>query len=78
MMMLPHYPQSNELTEKDVGTAKDIMQKALKSWKEQCQAMLNYRSASPSNGLLSPSEILNQHTHIDLPMNQLQQVTKGW
>lgn len=55
----PRYPQSNGMAERTIQTVKLILKKCVLDKKDPYLAMLEYRNTPISNGLPSPSQILN-------------------
>ena len=63
-----HYHEGNGLAEKYVDIIKNQLQKALDSKEDPYTSMLIYRTTPCNNQLPSLLELLNKHTHIDVPI----------
>ena len=74
----PHYPQSNGLAEKFVGTIKNLFHKAKEEGQYPYAALMVYRN-TPLNGTLQPPmQILEgRQAHTDLPLLHVAKVQMG-
>lgn len=59
----PHYAQSNGLSERNVCTVKNILQKCFESASDPHMAMICYRATPIDHNLPSPGEILNSRKY---------------
>ena len=59
----PHYPQSNGLSERNVQTVKNILQKALDTGSDPHLALLCHRTTAIDHNTPSPCEMLNSRKY---------------
>ena len=74
----PHYPQSNGLAEKFVGSVKNLFYKAKEEGQSPYRALMMYRNTPLCGGLQSPMQILQvRQVHTDLHVSHAAKVKMG-